>query len=78
MCSPVEPTSRPDMRGVPGSDSGYRVCRDRALATVRLTTAYDCQARVALRLMLWSIPFRKRIPCGTSSPRLEEAHEDRR
>ena len=28
---------------------------------LRLTAAYDCQARAALRSMLWSIPSRKRI-----------------
>jgi hypothetical protein len=30
-------------------------------AVVRHSAAYDCQARAALRSMLWSIPSRKRI-----------------
>jgi hypothetical protein len=33
----------------------------RAGAAMRLTAAYDCQARVALRSMLSSIPFHKWI-----------------
>ena len=36
---------------------------------VRHTTAYDCQARAALRSMLWSIPSRKRIGLRDSCPR---------
>jgi len=31
-------------------------------------TAYDCQARVAPRSMLWSPPFRKRIGYRTAVP----------
>jgi hypothetical protein len=40
------------------------------IADPRHITAYDCQARAALRSTLWSIPSRKRIGLGdvSSSP----------
>ena len=58
-------TARPSAR--------ERAGRTHARPTVRLSAAYDCQAWAALRSTLWSIPSRKRTPCGESRSERVEA-----
>ena len=56
--------------------SASSTSRPPATKSLRQTAAYDCQARAALRSMLWSIPSRKRIPLREQSQGRISACED--